>query len=137
MYSRSCRNTAMTLIEVLAGLVLLSTLLASIVIASGRFAARIRGATNELASVEILEDQLAFWYASAGRLPSAAEGRIDGAPEYRWRIIRSNVPVAPNIPARRVRVELFVPGGGAPGMSIELLEPIEDRDRAAHAGGRG
>ncbi len=126
MYCERWRRPGMTLIEVLAGMVLLSTLLALVVVATGRLSAGIREADNRLKAVRLLEDQLVRWYGKLGRLPSDGTGdlAVDGE-AYRWRITRLPGRLG-RIPARRVRVEVFLRGSPDVLVSVELLESLPE-----------
>ena len=124
MYCVHWRRSGMTLIEVLAGIVLLSTLLAMVVISAGRFSASIRRSDRRLEAARLLDDQLARWYAESGRLPLDGEGSLAGGEEaFRWRVTRLTGGIE-GLPVRRVLVEVLATKSGDVLVALELLEPI-------------
>lgn len=119
----SYKRCGMTLIEVLAGIVLLSTLMALVVVAAGRFSARIRDSNEQLAAAHALDRQLAQWYSSIDRLPQVRSGNLAGDRRFRYRITQLGA-VSDGLPLRRVRVEVFGKRGVSPLVTVELLERV-------------
>src|SRR5881394_3936045 len=75
-----------TLIEVLAGLVILGTLLVAIAAARGRFARQWVEADRRLAAVRAADKMLADWMAGAEQnIPLQAQGELPGVPKCVWR----------------------------------------------------
>jgi Tfp pilus assembly protein PilV len=82
---RSRRHRGTTLIEVLAGLVVLGALLVSIAIARARFAHQQADADRRLRATRAADAMLATWFAGpTPAVPLAAAGALDGAPEFSW-----------------------------------------------------
>lgn len=121
----------MTLIEVLAGLVVLSTLLVGVVIAS----ARLRGATARVGlrteAVAAADALIAGWWADREKLPRSAEGDLPGRPGWRWLTRRKAVsPAIEGMDAEVVVVEIFGPDGqpDRPDAWVELVLPGQTSD---------
>jgi len=98
----------MTLIEVLAGLLVLGTLLAAVTIARGRFLTQWADADRRLLVTRAADNLLAHWLAdSSHNVPLAGQGSLDGAPGYDWRTIILRDPVSATLGAMTVRLEVF------------------------------
>ena len=84
-YWKSCCRRAFTLVEVVASLMLLGTLLVGILVAHRRHAEQIRGAAARLEAVEAAEKLFAEW--SEKGIWGAAEptGRFKEQPQLAWR----------------------------------------------------
>src|SRR5947209_13143962 len=80
------RCRAMTLIEVIAGLVILGTILASLAIARGRFARQWSAADRKLAAVRALDALVADWMNVPGSsVPLNRQAAVPDAPKFIWR----------------------------------------------------
>src|SRR5947207_5843225 len=79
--------TAMTLIEVVAGLVILGTILASLAVARGRFARQWSAADRKLAAVRALDALVTEWMNAPGdgAVPLNREGRVGDSRGLLWR----------------------------------------------------
>lgn len=83
-YSESCKSRALTLIEVITALALLSTLLVGMLVAFKKNAERIR---TELVVREVVAgvDQLLLAWAQQGTYPPArASGKLPGIDGFTW-----------------------------------------------------
>ena len=97
-----------TLIEVLCGLVILSTILASAVVARGRFARQWRDAEDEIAAARAAEALVSRWTAQpAGSAPVPGEGAVERSDELIWRTSFVSEPSAQRLGARAARLEVF------------------------------
>jgi len=126
-YGRSARSQAgLTLVEVVAGLALLATLLVAILVAYRAHAAQIRATRQRLRGIEAAERLLTEW-SSAGQLPAVGEqGRVDGEADLIWRFVPSKSPPLKQLGAQIVRLEIARSTSKAPGdvlTSVELLVP--------------
>lgn len=79
------RRAAFTLVEVIASLLLLSTLLVASLLAHGRHARQIRAAQEKLDAISVAEALLSEWNAAGQTGAPAREGRVSGRPELAWR----------------------------------------------------
>src|SRR5687768_10832178 len=106
--SRVRRPRGATLIEVLAGLVLLGTILSSALVARGRFQRQWRAAEDKLAAVRAGDELVAQWIAApAGSAPVPGEGAVSHEPELRWRTTWLRDPYAQRLGARAARLEIL------------------------------
>jgi type II secretory pathway pseudopilin PulG len=85
MYYSRFRREAFTLVEVIASLLLLSTLLVATLVAHGRHARQIRAAKEQLAAVAAAEELLSEWNSSGQTGAPAREGKISGPLQLGWR----------------------------------------------------
>ena len=101
---------AMTLIEVVVGLVILGTILASLAIARGRFARQWAAADRKLTAAKALDGLIAEWMQRPfvplnrqGPLP----GTMPGTRDFIWRTTALRNRDAAPLLAAIVRVEVF------------------------------
>ena len=117
---RACCQTAFTLVEVVASLMLLGTLLVGILTAHRRHAAQIRRAESRLAAVEAADTLLAQW-SNEGRWGAATStGRFDNREDLTWRW-----SIVPDSQLRRLgaaigRLEIVA----ADGTPVEVVEVL-------------
>src|SRR5882672_678909 len=77
---------AATLIEALAGLVVLGTLLVSITIARGRFVRQRALAEQKIAAATAVDALVSKWMAGSGSaIPLSDAGPLYGLPSHTWR----------------------------------------------------
>jgi hypothetical protein len=125
----------MTLIEIVAGLVILGTILASLAVARGRFARQWAAADQKLAAVKALDAQVAEWMNVPGAaVPLNRQGALADAPAYVWRtrVLREE----PKLSAIVVRVEALDRkhvSDRAPAASVDLLVHVAPTRRNAEA----
>jgi hypothetical protein len=110
-----------TLIEVLAGLVVLGTVLSAVVIARGRFVRQWAVAEQRLDAVRAADGLLEQWSSGGGwAVPTRDEGLIGES--YLWRTMPVGDESARKLDAVVVRLELYRRGSGArPVLAMELL----------------
>jgi type II secretory pathway pseudopilin PulG len=115
------------LIEVLAGLVLLGTILSSALVARGRFQRQWRAAEEKLAAVRAADELVSEWIAAApGAAPVPGEGAVSRASDLRWRTTWLRDPYAQRLGARVARLEMLDGRGGSRAVlaTVEfLLQP--------------
>jgi hypothetical protein len=98
------------LIEVLAGLVLLGTILSSALVARGRFQRQWRAADEKLAAVRAADELIAKWIAQPpGSAPVPGEGRLGSSEHLRWRTRWRPDPAAQRLGVRVAEVEVYDP----------------------------
>jgi hypothetical protein len=84
--TRAAARRAATLIEALAGLVVLGVLLVSITIARGRFVRQRAQAEQKIAAAAAVDKLVANWLSgSSAAIPLSAAGPLDGLPNHMWR----------------------------------------------------
>lgn len=104
-FSARCRG--LTLVELLAGLVVLGTLLTMVVAARGRFVEQWADAEKKLAATRELETLVTSWIdlpVSMPRVPN--EGPLTSVSTHRWRTQYIADPAASDLFTRIVRVEV-------------------------------
>ncbi len=120
------RRRGTTLIEVLLGLVILSTLLVSVAMARGRFMRQWADADRRIAQTKAVDDLVSHWLAGPPEsVPLAGQGVVDGN-TWRTRLVRSQ-PAA-TLGAVVVRLELF-DRSNAPAVTLDFL--LHDARRPA------
>ena len=98
----------MTLIEVLAGLVVLGTLLVAVSIARGRFLTQWADADKKLVAIHSADLLLAHWLTDPIRnVPLSGAGPLAGAPGFYWRTVVLPDPASAKLGALTVRLEVF------------------------------
>ena len=138
--TRARRGT--TLIEVLAGLVILATLLAAVTVARGRFLRQWADADAKLRAARAADAMIAGWTtADTISVPADAAGALDGVPGCRWRTHVIPSTTADDLGARVVRLDvsrrLTAAEGGreVPVLSVDLLAPKPPRVRGRQVPG--
>ena len=118
----------MTLVEVLAGLVVLATLLTAVTIARGRFVRQYAEADRRLQATRAVDALLSEWMSSAPEsVPLNANGPlVGGAAKQVWRTQTVRQPAATQLGAITVRLEVFdasAPAARKPILALEFLLP--------------
>jgi len=113
-----CRRGT-TLIEVLAGLVILGTLLVSIAAARSRFQRQWSQADRRVAAVRATDSMLADWLAGAPQnISTHGSGPLPGMPDCTWRTRVIAARGAADVQAVVVRLEVFDRGTGGSGEAM-------------------
>ena len=97
-----------TLIEVLAGLVILGTLLVSVTMARGRFLRQWAEADRRIVAARETDQVIETWLAESSRdVPISSQGATDDSDHHPWqtRVIPS--PAAASVGAVVVRLQVF------------------------------
>jgi type II secretory pathway pseudopilin PulG len=123
-----------TLIEVVAGLVVLAVLVSALTLARGRLTRQWAVAQTKLQVAEAADRMLAGWVGGTADGPDAipvpAAGALPGVEGCDWRTAAVNDPAATRLGATVVRLEVFQ--GSTRVLSLELLKQVRgraDRDR--------
>src|SRR3954463_11233756 len=83
---RVAKRRGVTLVEVLAGLILMGTVLASVLIARGRFVRQWAQAEQRLAATRAADAMMSRWMSGPPQaVPVPAQGPVDGLAGYVWR----------------------------------------------------
>jgi type II secretory pathway pseudopilin PulG len=78
------RRSGLSLLEVIAGIALLSTLLVSCMLAWSLHRRQIRVAELQIEAAELADQQLTLWYADKGRLPEQPAGSLMDHKTLKW-----------------------------------------------------
>lgn len=79
------RGKGMTLIEVVAAVAILGTVLVGIVLAQSRHTRQRSMAARQAVAVQVADAMLSAWWASPDGVPRDAGGGVDGYPGLHWR----------------------------------------------------
>lgn len=129
MYAKftvSSRSSGLTLIEVLVGLAMLSTLLVSLLVAQRRHREQLQAAGQKIAACKAADELLTGWFLSAASVPLSQAGSVPSNPALRWR-----TKILPNRETRRVGVELVrltIHSANAAGGKDHKLTPLVSVD---------
>jgi prepilin-type N-terminal cleavage/methylation domain-containing protein len=108
-YSSSSGRRGLTLVEVIAGLVLLATLLTSVLAAFKTHAGQIRAARDRLKASELAEGLLGDWMAR-NQLPAVGTQKpLPDTEGWMWRVLANEPQLSGAAPVRTVRVEICRP----------------------------
>lgn len=117
---------AMTLVEVIAGLVLLTTVLAAVGVARGRFLRQWADADRQLQATRAADELLAGWLAGPpDRVPVGSGGPLPGADGFRWSAGRIRDAAAERLGSQVVRLEVTRPAGDGSGRRPEAVLAVE------------
>lgn len=101
------RRFALTLVEVIAGLVLLTTVLSAVFIARGRFLQQFADAERKLQATRAVDSMIGQWLAGpVDRVPLNGSGFLEGVSGCRWTTSRVTSGEARNLDIRIVRLEV-------------------------------
>lgn len=101
------RRRGLTLVEVIAALVILGTVLVGLVMARSRHAHQVATSRQRMAAVRATDELIASWWTSQAGVPEEATGSVPGSEGMAWqtRPVR-NVEVE-SVGGRVVRVEVM------------------------------
>ncbi len=116
------RSAGLTLVEALAGTLILGTLLVSIILGQSRLVSQSVRAKEKLQAVRIADALLAQWWQDVTSFPRDGTGEVDSQPDWTWQTRRIDnqqaqvlhadaVELCVTSPTKTVavKVELFVP----------------------------
>src|SRR5438874_13163741 len=125
-FSRPRAARAATLIEALAGLVVLGTLLVSITIARGRFVRQRAQAEQRIAAAAAVDSLVSKWMGGNGAaIPLSAAGPLDGLPSHTWRT--RVLEKKPDLNASIIRLEVTNQSSDIPILTLDLLRHNDRR----------
>lgn len=105
------RRRGLTLIEVVAALAILGTLLVGIVLAQSRHTNQLVRARAQAQAVEQADQLIAQWWTRPQGVPIGEEGVFTDAERLRWQTRLVNNKPVQQLGARVVRVEVFDTSG--------------------------
>ena len=100
------RRGGLTLIEVVAAIAILGTVLVGIVIAKARHTHQLARAHRLDLAVGAADDLIAGWWLSEAGVPVAADGPIEGQPLMNWQTVVAPNAAIEQLGARVVRVSI-------------------------------
>lgn len=120
----SNNRTGITLIEVVAAIALLASLLVSILATHNRLARQTREAQERLVAVEAADRLLAEWTSTDPMKIPAAEGEIRGKTSLRWTLTGRTDPSLEDLGIQVAELSLYPEAqaaNGRPLVSVEFL----------------
>jgi Tfp pilus assembly protein PilV len=97
-----------TLIEVLAGLVILGTLLVSVTMARGRFLRQWAEADHRIVAAHETDQLIETWLTESSRnVPVSSQGATDDSDHHPWQTRVMPSPAAASVGAIVVRLQVF------------------------------
>jgi type II secretory pathway pseudopilin PulG len=117
----------MTLIEVIAGLVILAVLVSSVTLARGRFMRQWGDADRKLQATQAVDRMLASWIGSGDydSIPVPSRGELEGVEGCAWRTSYLADPAAGRVGGAVVRVEVFQ--GSNRLMAVDVVKQLRGR----------
>jgi prepilin-type N-terminal cleavage/methylation domain-containing protein len=107
-FSHPRRRRGLTLIEVVAALVLLGTILFSVTIARGRFMRQWADAERQLQATRAADALMTDWLGGPpSQVPRASQGPLAGVADAYWRTLTLPDPAARQLGAVIIRLELI------------------------------
>jgi prepilin-type N-terminal cleavage/methylation domain-containing protein len=101
------RSRGLTLIEVVASLALLGTLLVTILMARQRYTRQWNLAVSKAEAVDVADQMLTQWWNNPQTLPHEGRGDVAGHSDLTWRTRTINSQEADALNARIVRLEVL------------------------------
>jgi prepilin-type N-terminal cleavage/methylation domain-containing protein len=108
-FSKPSGRRGLTLVEVIAGLVLLATLLTSVLAAFKTHAVQIRGARDRLQASEAADELLSGWLAQGALPPVGTQKALAGADGWAWRVMANESQQSGPVRIGSLRVEIVRP----------------------------
>lgn len=116
-----------TLVEVVAGLLLMASVLVSSLLAFSAHRQQSRTADAKLAAVRVAEDLLLDFTARQDGIPVGKRGRIAGTAGWFWRttVVGTTAPVG--VPLKVIRLQVIEVSGNrsVPLATVDVLEPLQ------------
>jgi type II secretory pathway pseudopilin PulG len=120
-FSNSSARRGLTLVEVVAGLLLLATLLTAVLTAFRTHATQIRRARERLQANDMANELLRGWQAQGAMPPIGTQKLLDGTDGWAWRIAANGFIQTEPVRIGSVRVDIVRPDGAA---NDEILSSV-------------
>lgn len=115
------RARGLTLIEVVAAVAILGTILVSVVLAKARHTRQLARAQHTSAAVAAADELITRWWSDGRRVPIDESGAVADRAGLTWRTRTLDETGASRLGGRVVRVELFAP---AEAHGVDPDEPL-------------
>ena len=119
---KTTHRSALTLVEVVVGLLLLATLLVGTMLAFSRHARQIRLGQIRLEAVRAADALLAEWLSQGGQIPVNAEGRVPKHTDFCWKTQPLADTIDRTFDIAAVRLDLYYRKE-----EVQSVRPDEDR----------
>jgi type II secretory pathway pseudopilin PulG len=120
-FSISSARRGLTLVEVVAGLLLLATLLTAVLTAFRTHAAQIRHARERLQANDMANELLRGWLAQGAMPPIGTQKPLDGTDGWAWRIAADGLVQTEPVRIESIRVEIVRSGDA---LNEEILSSV-------------
>ena len=135
------RVAGLTLIEVVAGLALLATLLVAVLTTKAKLTRQWASAQQRLRAAGAADALLAEWWRDVKTFPRQASGTVSGEPRLAWRTQAVPNDAVNRLGASVVQLDVIDDGGGRTAgevlASVEVVLDDEPRQRPEAATGDG
>ncbi len=120
----------MTLVEVLAGMAILGSLLTGIVLTQANLSVQSRRTLQTRQACQLADGLLSLWWQEEAIIPRNSSGEIADPPGWRWQTFVYYTDQADVLGAEVLRLNLFGPDSleNKPTLSIEVLVPSLETD---------
>jgi|GEM_PF-2739955 len=135
-YSTTCPRRGMTLIEVVAGLALLGTMLVAIFVIHARLIRQTALAHRKAAAVQATDALLTKWSVDWSTLPIGTEEPLDDHPQMSWSVIEVANPEVEALGAKAVELRVTdsqADTDGSPLVTVQLVIPVESEKNEENA----
>ena len=127
-----CRARALTLIEVVAGLAILGTLLVAVLLTDARCRRQSGLARRRMDAVRAADALLAKWWTDPGKFPRTAHGQLHPGSELAWRTLVIENEEIEQLGGQVVRLEVFRPREAwreKPTVTVDVVLPTQNDQR--------
>ncbi len=126
---RSRHRPGLTLVEVVAGLALMATLLVSVLVIKARLTHSMAAAEARSRAVTAANAMLTDWWATPATFPVGRSGVVPGYPGLNWQTRVVPNPAAERLVSRIVRLDIAAAEPTTPTpaalTSVDVLLPLE------------
>ena len=126
-----------TLVEALAGSLLMASLLVAMLLAMSRMNIQSRRAEDRVQACAVLDSLMQQWWRNQRRLPQNQFGQVPGRPGWRWQTRTINNPDLQILYAEVVAVEVFSSQqrDAGPAARLEILQSPPEETPDSGGGG--
>lgn len=129
-----CCQPGLTLIEVVAGIALLGTVLVAVLLTEAKCKGQSRGAKVRLAACRAAEKLLEEWWATPEDFPREGQGELSEETGFLWRTYVCRNEAAEELGGEAVRLEIRSQGFAAaekPVVTVDVVLPIQEDQNEA------
>lgn len=127
--TRCCKSRTLvpglTLVEVLAGLALMGTLLVTMIVLKSRFTHQLVGSDKQLNGAAAADALLTDWWPNPAELPIGHSGTVQSSPSLHWRTSLVINDTVTHFGGKVVRLEITSESNVV--ATVEVILPLEVR----------
>lgn len=132
---RTLRQDGLTLIEVVAAIAILGTILVGMVLAKSRHTHQLALAERRSEAATAADELLSRWWANGRNVPAEAEGEMPTDAKLKWTTRVMDNSAIDELEARVVRLEVRDAGAGAANapslVVVDMVLPLPDERKTA------